>query len=606
MNWKIAAEVPEVSVIPVKTKEMRYLSITIISLLTLLVASCSSTKNTTRQAEPVVEQPSIPDEKKKEFEYLFIEALKQKMIGNQQRAVSLLSSCLEIDPNSSAAMFELANIHVANSDLTSASLLLERAIGLNPDNKWYKLLLARIYTQLNKFQESARLYDQLIQIEPDNQEFMYMKAIMFSSAKMYDDAIRAFNDLEKSTGINEQVTLAKEQVYMEAGKMKEAFAEIQRLIDFNPLEPRYYGLLADAYLDQGDRESALKYYHKILEMDPDNGYVHFSLANYYHSIQDDAKSFEHTLKGFSSSEVDLETKLQLYLMHSSNRTEFQYKDEQIETLIQTLLDKHPEDFRVYTVYAEYLIKNKRWVEARDQLISVVDLGVNEHMVWEQILYLDNELQDWQALYSHTQTVIGVFPNQPQFYFFHAVACIQLDKLEEAISTSEEGLLYVVDNPALTGQLTFIKGEARYKMGKLDEAFSLFDEALKSDPENFIALNNYAYYLSLAERDLEKAERMSGKVVERYPDNPTYLDTYAWVLFKKKNYSLARFYMETALNNGGNTNPTLLEHYGDILYMLERVSEAVEYWEKAREFGGDSEILEKKILEKRYIGEKNDR
>lgn len=603
MNWKIAAEVPEVSVILVKTKEMRYLSITIISLLALLIASCSSTKNTARQPEPVVEQPSIPDEKKKEFEYLFIEALKQKMIGNQQRAVSLLSSCLEIDPNSSAAMFELANIHVANSDLTSASLLLERAIGLNPENKWYKLLLARIYTQLNKFQESALLYDQLIQIEPGNQEFMYMKAVMFSSAKMFDEAISAFNDLEKNTGINEQITLAKEQVYTEAGKTKEAFAEIQRLIDFNPLEPRYYGLLADAYLDQGDKENALKYYQKILEMDPDNGYVHFSLANYYHSIQDNAKSFEHTLKGFSSSEVDMETKLQLYLMHSGNKTEVKYSDEQVEALIQTLLGKHPEDFRVYTVYAEYLIKNKRWVEARDQLISVVDLGVNEHMIWEQLLYLDNELQDWQALYSHTQTVTGIFPNQPQFYFFHAVACIQLDKLEEAISASDEGLLYVVDNPALAGQLTFIKGEARYKMGNPDEAFSLFDEALKSDPENFIALNNYAYYLSVSERDLEKAERMSGKVVERYPDNPTYLDTYAWVLFKKKNYSLARFYMETALRNGGDNNPTLLEHYGDILYMLEKVTEAVEYWEKAKESGGDSEILEKKILEKRYIGEK---
>ena len=547
--------------------------------------------------------PELPEDKKKEFEYLFVEALKQKMIGNQQRAVSLLSSCLEIDPNSSAAMFELANLHVANNDFTSASLLLEKAISLNPSNKWYKILLARIYSQTGKHTESAVLYDQLLQIEPENQEFLYMKAMMLASAKNYDEAVRTLNELERKTGINEHVTLLKEQVLMDAGKTKEAMAEIQKLIEFNPSEPRYYGLLADSYLDQGDKANALKYYQKILEMDPDNGYVHFSLANYYREEGNVEKSFDHTLKGFASSEVDLETKLQLYLLFSGSKDEFRFTTEQTEMLIKVLKEIHPDDYRVYTIYAEYLIRNKQYEEARAELIAVTGLGINEYMVWEQILYLDNELLDWQGLYEHTKTVIGLFPNQPLFYFFHAVACVQLSKPEEAISIADEGLMYVVDNPPLNGQLTFIKGEAYYKKNRLDEAFRNFDDALTKDPDNYIALNNYAYYLSLADRDLEKAERMSAKVVEKFPDNPTYLDTYAWVLFKKNNYSLARFYMETAMKNGGSGNPTLHDHYGDILFMLNRVEEAVENWKKAKESGSDSEVLDRKINEKRYIPEK---
>jgi tetratricopeptide (TPR) repeat protein len=582
---------------------MKHTLLYIAIAITVLMSSCKSSQNAavTSQNDSRVEE--LPDDKKKEFQYMFVEALKQKMIGNQQRAVSLLSSCLEIDPNSSAAMFELANIHVANNDLTSASLLLEKAISLNSENKWYKLLLARIYSQTGKFADSAILYEQLIKIEPENQEYIYMRAMMLASAKDYDGSIKAFNDLEKKVGLNEQITLMKEQVLMDAGKKKEAMAEIQRLIDSNPQESRYYGLLADSYLDQGDKENALLYYKKILEMDPDNGYVHFSLANFYRSEGNAELSYDHTIKGFASNEVDIDTKLQLYLLHTGSRDEFKFSDEQIETLIKTLIEYHYDDFRVYTVFAEYLIRNKRYYEAREQLLSVIDLGINDYMVWEQILYLDNELQDWTGLYDHTRAGIDIFPNQPQFYFFHAVACLQLSKPQEAIAISDEGLMYIVDNPSMTGQLIFIKGESNYKLGKFDEAYKLFDEALAIEPENFIALNNYAYYLSLDERELDKAERMSAKVVERFPDNPTYLDTYAWVLFKKKNYTLARFYMETALKNGGNENPTLLEHYGDILFMLERVDEAVGYWNKAVEFGSDSEVLKQKINEKRYIREK---
>lgn len=604
MNWKIQTAEKVVSDIPVKTDLMKHILYCSLFLLSaILVSSCGGTKQIASKENASVSKDSISSEKQKEFEFLFVEALKQKVVGNQQRAVSLLSSCLEIDPNSSAAMFELANLHLANNDLTSASLLLEKAVNINPSNKWYKLQLARIYAQLSKFEESAVLYDQLSKGEPENQEYLYMKAMTLSSAKKFDEAIKAFNDLEKKVGINEQIALSKEQVYLEAGKTKEAFAEIRKLIEFNPAEPRYYGLLADAYLDQGDNENALKNYQKILELDPDNGYVHFSLSNYYRMPGDKALAFDHTLKGFQSNEVDVDTKLQLYLMFSGNVEEVRLTDEETEKLVATLVESHPDDYRVYTVYAEFLIKQKRWVEARDQLITVTEMGVNDYMIWEQILYLDNELQDWQALYHHTKSAIDLFPNQPQVYFFHAVACISLEKFEETIAISDEGMLIVVDNPRMSGQLTFIKGEAQYKLGMVSEAYELFDKALTLDPENFIAMNNYAYYLSIEGRDLEKAERMSGKVVERYPDNPTYLDTYAWVLFKKQNYSLAKFYMEIAINKGGSENPTLLEHYGDILFMLDRVDEAVANWQKAKELGGDSVMLEKKIQDRKYYEEK---
>jgi tetratricopeptide (TPR) repeat protein len=595
--------VKEVLVTPVKTERMKKSSFILIIVLAATLAACTGSKKAGKSGTtPVAADSSSQEEKQKQFEYLFIEALKQKMVGNPQKAVSLLASCLEIDPNSTAAMYELANLHIINNDLTSASLLLEKAIGINPDNKWFKLLLTKIYQQTGKDAESANLYDQLSRMEPDNQEYLYLKAMELAKAKKYDESIKAFNDLEKKTGINEQISTAKQQVFIDAGKVREAFAEVQRLISTNPSDPRYIGLLADLYHDQGDKVNALKYYRKIQEMDPENGFVNFSLANYYLEQGDTVQAYQYTLKGFQNDEVEVETKLQLYLLYTGEKSKISFKPAQIEELIHTLVEKYPDDYRVYSVYADYLINHDRKKEAREQLMKVIGSGENDYTIWEQILYLDNDLLDWQSLYDHGKSALELFPNQAQFYFFQAVGALQLENSNDAITIADEGLNYVVDNKTLKGQFVFLKGEAKYKLRQLEEAFKLFDEAIELDPENYIALNNYAYYLSLAEKDLEKAERMSGKVIERYPDNATYLDTYAWVLFKEKNYTLAKFYMETALTHAENDKATLVEHYGDILFMLGNTDEALNNWDKALSLGSGSKVLKQKIAEKKYIRE----
>lgn len=577
-----------------------------VALVFGMLASCSGTKQITEQqvARAAVNTPvdDLAEQKQQEFEYLFVEALKQNMFGNPQKAIQLLSSCLEIDPNSSAAMFELANIHAANNDFTSASLLLEKAIKLNPDNKWYELLLAQVYQQTRKFSEAADIYAGLLKKEPDNLEYMYMNAGLLANSQRFDEAITAYNRMEKETGVNEQISVAKQQVYLSMGKVDKAFEEIQKLIDSNPGEAKYYGLLADLYQSQGDKENAMKNYRKIQELDPENGFVHFSLANYYLQEGDLKRSFDETKQGFTSSSVDLQSKLQLFMLLTSNQGEGQLTEAQQDELIQILLEVHPDESLVHTVYAESLLKKNKLAEARTELLKSLEIEKNDYMIWERVMYIDNDLQDWDGLYGHTKEIMELFPNQPQGYFFHAIACVQLEKYDETISVVDEGLDYVVQNPQLEGNFLMLKGEAVYKQNKKEEAFKLFDKAVKVDPENYLTLNNYAYYLSVEGKDLDKAERMSGKVVERFPDNSTYLDTHAWVLFKKGEYTLAKFYMDSALKNGGADNPTLLEHYGDILFMLKKLEEAKTYWEKAKDNGGNSAVLLQKIKEEKYIEE----
>ena len=586
-------------------KKLRY-GLGLIVLANFLF-SCSGVKKVVQneivQNEEITIQLTDEQEmKQKEFELLFVEALKHKMLGNVQETIQLLSRCLEIDPNSAAAMYELANVYSANNNLTRASLLLEKAVSVNPDNKWYKIMLAQIYQQQHKFTQAGDIYSQLLKNEPENYEYLYMHAVLLANAGKTAEAIEAYNALEEKVGINEQISIEKQQLYTLMGDTEKAFAEIQKLIESNPSETQYYGILADLYLEYGDEQNALKYYNKILEMEPYNGFVHFSLANYYITKEDFEKMFEEVKLGFISDDIEIQTKLQYCIMLISNRDEIDITNQKIEELVQILLDKHSGEFLVHTIFAETLLLSNKLAEAREQLIKAVEIDPNNYEVWERILFIDNDLQDWERLYEYSKKAIGFFPDQPQSYLLNAFSCIQLEKYDEAILIIDEGLDYIIDNKQIRGQFLMMKGEAVYKLNRYDEAFKLFDNVIELSPENYVALNNYAYYLSLAEKDLEKAERMSARVIEKFPDNSTYLDTYAWVFFKKGEYKLARFYMQSALNNGGNDNPVLLEHYGDILYKLEMKDEAKQYWEKARDNGGDSEILLRKISEQKYIEE----
>ena len=552
------------------------------------------------QPKADTEETSISQDNKNEFEYTFIEGLKQKMIGNQQAAITLFSKCLEINPNSSSAMFELAKIHSSSGDQTSSSLLLEKAINLDPDNKWYKLLLAQIYQQGKQYKKAADLYQQLYQTDSDNMEYLYMNASLLSSAGKFDLAIDAYNELEKKVGINDQISVEKEQIFLSEGKKKEAQAELQKLIDSNPKEPHYYGLLADYYLSEKDEVNALKNYNKILEIDPDNGFVLFSLTSFYRQKEDKEKAWEYIKKGFQSKTVEVETKIQYYLLITSEPDKPFFTEDQVSELVNILIQTNADDYRVFTVYAEYLISKGKLAEAREQLRKVLETNKDNYAIWERMLLVSNDLLDFKSVYDDAGKAIELFPNQPVLYGLKAVACLQLEKYTEALDILKDGEPYVLDNNPLKIQFDLYRAEANYKLDRVEEAFKAFEEVINLDPENWMAMNNYAYYLSLRNENLEKAEDLSGKAVRANPENPTYLDTYAWVLFMRKDYTLAKFYMETAIKNGGNKNGVIVEHYGDILSKLDLTDQAVEQWKKALELGDGTKFLSEKIKQQRYL------
>jgi len=568
----------------------------------LCLPSCNASKKVTTVSENSETATRLSPDKQQEFDYLFIEGIKQKLLGKPNTAVQLFSSCLQIDQNSAATMFELAGIHVANGDLTSGMLLLEKAIKINPENEYYKLMLAQIYSKNNNLNKAIELYAQLVEANPDNLDYKFAGASLMANAHRFDEALKVYDEIEQESGLVEAVAMAKYQIYLQKGKKKQAVAEIHRLIDAFPEMPNYYGVLADYYSEEGNKEEALKYYNKILELEPDNGVVHFSLARFYRENDEPEKEFDEILAGFSSKKSDFEIKVQIYLLLTDPEAKKKLPDEQNEKLLDLLTDIHSIDGRSWALAGEYYLQKQKKEIAEDKFRKAVEVSPEDYFFWERLLLVENDLHKFDTLYSDSQKTIENFPSQPLPYLLNSVASIQLKNYQEAIDALNRGEAYALDNKPVKSQFYLYRAEAYYKMDKTKEAFHQFEKVIEMDPENYVAMNNYAYYLSVRGEQLDKAERLSSKAIQAHPNNPTYLDTYAWVLFKKKDYQLAKFYMKTALDNDLKGEPTLLEHYGDILFHLGDHEEALEYWKKSLEKGNESELIKLKIKTKKYFKE----
>jgi tetratricopeptide (TPR) repeat protein len=564
-------------------------------ILVTLFVSCKAPRQVVRQLVHEEESKNISllnDDQRQQFQFLFIEGVKQRTIGNPEEAIKIFSRCLEMDPSSSTSLYEIANIHLLKGDFQSAMIMLERAVSLNPQNQYYLILLAKIYQQNKLYEKAAETFGALALLIPDNADYPIFHAEMLNQAGKQEEALTCYNELEKRWGVTEQVSLGKQSIF-------EAYHEIENLLAKFQGETKYFGLLADMYLADSVMDKSLENYNKILQYKPNDGFVQFSLSNYYRVVGDYAQSYDHLKKGFDNSSLELDPKIQMYMLLAQTEDHRLTDVQQLE-LIQILINEYVDDERPRALLSEYFLAKKLNKEAREQLRLVVEINKGNYTYWERLLFVDNDLLDWKSLQKDSKTAIKYFPEQPVLYILDAVSKIQLGNYQEVFSVLDSAEVNANNNNQVLSQVYTYRAEAYYKLKKYEDAYSWFDKVVKVDPQNYLAMNNYAYYLSLRSIKLDVAEKLSSLVVQNNPNNATYLDTYAWVLFKKKDFQLAKFYQESALSNSTEENPVLVEHYGDILFFLNEKDKAVKQWEKSLKMGNPSKVLPEKIKKVVFI------
>ena len=528
----------------------------------------------------------------------YYEASKQKILGNYDKAIELFLKCIEEDKDDAAAMFELASVYTEQGKVTEALPYAEKAVELDPVNKWYKVLLIRLYQAQGNYAGAGKIIDQLLTAEPDNIEYIQDEALNYIYNGDYKNAVKSYDILEQKLGINEDISIQKEKIYIMMGKPEKAIEEIQKLSSAFPDESRYLEMLAELYMTGGMYEQALEIYNQILKIDPENPYINISLSDYYRKMGDKAKSFEYLKAGFANPNLDIDTKVSILLAYYSVTELYNsYKAEAFE-LAGILVATHPNDPKSHSIYADFLVQDKQYEEARQSFRKVISIDSTKYLIWEQLLFVEAELGDNPAMISESKRALELFPDQPMLYMFAGASSFQLKDYESAARYFKNGANFVVFNDKMLAQFYSYLGDTYFQLKDHEKSDEAYEKVLKIEPDNVLVLNNYAYYLSLRGVNLEKAEQMAKRAVELEPANSSYLDTYGWVLFKLGRYKEAEEWIDKALQ-GGEESAVVIEHYGDVLWKLNEKKEAVNYWEKARKAGEGSEFLEKKVQDKTY-------
>ena len=569
------------------------------------LVSCGTVKSTREKPAVALAQSSLTPEQQRKYDYFFLEAMRLKEKKDYASAFGLLQHCLDIHPNAASALYEVSQYYMFLRQVPQGQEALEKAVANAPDNYWYSQGLASLYQQQNELDKAVTLLEQMVVRFPAKQDPLFNLLDLYGRQEKYDEVISTLNRLEKRMGKNEQLSMEKFRIYLQMKDDKKAFQEIESLVQEYPMDMRYQVILGDVYLQNGKKQEAYDVYQKVLAAEPDNPMAIFSMASYYKQTGQEELYQQQLDTLLLNKKVTPDTKVGVMRQMIVENEQADKDSTQIIALFDRIMKQEQDDPQIPMLYAQYLLSKNMESESVPVLEQVVDLDPTNKAARMMLIGAAVKKEDYKQFIKVCEPGIEATPDALEFYYYLAVAYNQAEKPDSVISICKRALEHTTadSKKEIVSDFYSILGDMYHTQKQMKEAYAAYDSALVYNPSNIGALNNYAYYLSVERRDLDKAEEMSYKTVKAEPNNATYLDTYAWILFEKGNYAEARIYIDNAMKSeGGDKSDVIVEHCGDIYYMTGDVDGALTYWKKALEMGSESKTLKQKIEKKKYIAE----
>ena len=534
-------------------------------------------------------------------EIIFLEGEKYFMIEDYAKALIFFQKAHELNPTNAAIHYKVAQTLIANQDLPMALESAKMALELGPENKYYHLINAEIYSKLSKFKEAAGIYENLITSLAGNDQYLFDLAALYLYAGDYDNAINTYNRAQEKYGISKELVYSKQRIYLKQNKLEEAILEGQTLTQTFPGEPEYLISLSEIYITNNREQEAIPYLKQLLEHHPDHAKAQLMLAEIFQNSGEEEKYQENLESAFSNPNLNITSKLKV-MVDFMEKLPDQAAEEKAKNLANRILEAHPNDANAYAVYGDLYLnlsqfKDKSYNQhnAIDMYRKAVQLDESNFGIWQNVLQIEAELYEIDSLKVHSDQALEVFPNQPAFYYYHGFAQLSQKNYSEAVAALEQGKK-ISNDPNLKVTFSSLLGDAYQGAGDHEKSDASYEEVIEADPNNYQVLNNYSYFLSLRKEKLDKARKMSGKVIKANPDDPTYLDTYAWILYMQGNYKEAKKYLELAIEK--EAGGTIIEHYGDVLFKLGDIDGAVKQWNRAKGMDDTSDLIDKKIADRK--------
>lgn len=564
----------------------------VVSLFSLF--ACKSSEQLTNKK---IKEKELSEKEAINFGRIFIEATKEKILGNIEKSSELYQEALKIDPSSAAAHYELGLVHNAQGDTQSAFEEFRIANQIDPKNYWYKLSYATFLEGQGSIDEAIKLFKELAEENPDQLELKYELSKLLLNQGKIDQGIEYLNAIEEEIGVTEEISFLKQRIFLSLNDVDKAAAEVKNLIKAFPSNLEYYNTLANIYLSNDRPEDAKEILSQLEQRDITDYNVQFSLAKLYLRMGENELYKKYIFSAFSNKEMDIDQKIKFILANYQIGSDQKDKLEEVVSLAELIVAAHPDNAKSYALYADFLYFVDREDDAIAAYRKTISIDSSRFPVWNQLMILLSDKNETGLLLDYGPRSIELFPNQPTLYLIYGLALSSEKQYEKAVDYLELGKDLVIDNQALKSQFYSTIGDIYHELGKHEDSDENYDQALKLDPNNIYVLNNYSYYLSLRKDKLEKAKEMSLKSNRIAPGQSSFQDTYAWILFQLEEYDEALVWIDKALGSDQEGSAVLLEHKGDILFKLGKANEAVDFWKKAKDKGGASDQIDRKIEEK---------
>ncbi|WP_084793507.1 tetratricopeptide repeat protein [Prevotella ihumii] len=540
------------------------------------------------------------------YNYFFLEAVRQQGMGNFGAAFDLLTHARSINPNAPEVYYQLAGYFVAMKNNKEARRCYEKAAQLAPENSTYLEKVGQYYLSQSEFDKALETYERLYETNKAREDVLQILYQLYGQKNNHKKMIETLDRLALLVGNNEQISLTKMQLYEQMGNKRKEQAELMSLVEKNPLDLNYRVMLGNWLFQNKKKKEAFKEYQNVLKEEPDNAYAKLSLLDYYRDAKNNKMVDEIIETLLKSKKTEKETKMALLRQVVVENQENKNKDSiEVLKLFDRVLALPQEDADITLMKAAYLIMNNKPKAEIHQLYEQA-LAIEPDNARARLQYLGDlwESQDYDKVIALAQPAHEYNPEEMGFYYYEAFARYLKHDNDGALATFKKGVTLINkdSDPNMVSDFYAVMGDIYHEKGMEAESFIAYDSCLQWKPDNYGALNNYAYHLSVAKKDLAKAEQMSYKTIKAEPENTNFLDTYAWILFLQERYEEAKIYIEQMLKYDKKPSAVVLEHAGDIYFLTGDKDKALEYWTKAVEAGRKSDTLKQKIELKKYIAE----
>jgi len=543
--------------------------------------------------------PRLSDTDQLQYNYTFLEAVRQQNAGHYAAAFDLVRRCLMMDPQAAEAHFMLS-AYWAQMDKDSLALKsLERAAMLRPDNDTYQERLAMTYIGMGNYAKATEVYERLAEVNRGRSDVLGILVQLYKQQKDYNRMLAAINRLASVEGDDDQFVLARMSAYELMGDTKNAYRTLKELGESRPNDYNYTIMLGNWLMQNKRQDEARKLFEQVLKAEPDNAYAQSSMYDYYRAAGQDSLARQMMERILLAKNTPSDNRIQ-FLRQAIQENESKDGDStQIIRLLDRMQQALPKDAAVVEMKAAYYsLKKMPEAETNRVLRQLLELAPDNGNARFQLIQSQWAKEDWKAVAELSEPGMLYNPDEMAFYYFTGLARYYQKDDRGALDALQRGTKEINDksDPKLVSDFYAIMGEIYHNQGNKARAYAAFDSCLQWKPDHYMTLNNYAYFLSIEGGDLKKAEQMSAKTVVAEPKNSIYLDTYAWILFKLERYAEAKIYIDRALQNDSDStlSADVLEHAGDIYLKAGDKVGAVVYWQKALDAGGDAAALNKKI------------